>query len=62
MSQPAFAKRVTLARRYPRRQVKKESFFFRAANPDPHIVFIRENRIDARHRGGPSVSGRHEEG
>lgn len=43
MSPAPFAKLAALARRYPRRQPKKESFFFRAANPESRIDFVPES-------------------
>jgi hypothetical protein len=53
MSQTVVAKRAAFIRRYPRRQAKKEGFFFRAGNPEPRITFIQESR-------DPSISERRE--
>jgi hypothetical protein len=42
MSQGSIAKRAVFARRYQRRQEKKESYFFRAMRSEPGIAFIPE--------------------
>ena len=42
MSQGSIAKRAAFARRYRRRQEKKESYFFRAIRSEPGIAFIPE--------------------
>ena len=55
MSHTAFSKWTAFARRYPRRQGKKDNYAFRATNSESSIAFIPETPAKT---GVPDTSGR----